>query len=308
MRFADLKKPGAVRLAVVCLLCSLAGPALAAQDAPRIDGRRTVRAGLPDTDSPAESSVENRTVTFQKEYLQAMAEYAGWDYVYVKAPWGKCLDMMKSGGIDVLLDASKTPERLQEYDFSSESMGTEMCCLIARSNTRLSYDDFKSFDGMWVGYENGSTIVDSLRNYGSRMGFTFEAEPYESGLAMYTALAEGRIDALVQTNFYSIPSGHVLLAKCYPAPVYIITRKSEPAFKTELDNAMARLFSYNSSFNADIYRANFGNDASQSESFTQQELDYLRTKPVVLVPYGDTQQRRHPQRQRGGTVFAAQLS
>ena len=287
MRSACLKKIGGALLAALCLLGCLAGPALAVDPtaaAAQSSVRRTVRVGLPDTESQNENGGENRTVTFQKEYLQAVAEYAGWDYVYVKTSWGKCLEMMKNDEIDVLLDASKTPERLQDYDFSSESMGTEMCCLIARSNTRLNYDDYAAFNGMRVGYETGSIIVDSLRNYGKKMGFTFEAVPYESGVAMYSALAEGRIDTLVQTNYYSIPSGHVLLAKCDPAPVYIITRKSDPSLKAQLDSAMARLFSYNSSFNADIYRANFGNDASQSESFTQQELDYLKTSPVVLVP------------------------
>jgi signal transduction histidine kinase/ActR/RegA family two-component response regulator len=269
-------------IAAVCLFTLTALPAEAAGKAA---ARRAVRVGLPDTDMAALSDGGDATVTFQKEYLQAVAEYANWDYEYVEASWSDCLRMAKSGEIDVLLDVSRTEDRLQYFDYSNESMGTEMCCLVANSDTDLSYDDYAAFDGMTVGYEDGSTIVDSLRDYAKAMGFSFQAEAYESTSKLYTALDAGQIDALIQTNYIDIPSGHVVLAKCDPSPVYIVTSKKNPDLKTELDSAMSRLFSYNPSFNTDLYRKSFEGSTAQSESFTQQELAFLQTKPVVVVPY-----------------------
>jgi signal transduction histidine kinase/AmiR/NasT family two-component response regulator len=282
MRRQAINRLAAGLLAAAAFLALFALPSAAAETAP---ARRTVRVGLPDTDMAAISDGGNTTVTFQKEYLQAVAEYANWDYDYVEASWLDCLKMAESGEIDILLDVSKTDDRLQYFDYSKESMGTEMCCLVAKNDTDITYNDFSAFNTMTVGYEDGSTMIDSLRGYGAEMGFSVAAEAYENSTKLYAALDAGEIDALVQTNYIDIPAGHVILAKCDPSPVYIVTSKKNPALKTELDGAMAQLFSYNPSFNADLYRKSFEDSTAQSESFTQQELAYLKAKPVVIVPY-----------------------
>jgi len=247
--------------------------------------RRTVRVGISDSDTSSPSGGDNKTVTFEKEYLQAVAEYAGWNYEYVNAPWSECLEMAKNGEIDILMDVSKTDDRLQYFNYSSESMGTEMCCLVGRSDTALHYDDFASFDGITVGYEEGSTMIVSMREYGNRMGFSFNEKPYKSGSEMFAALDNGEIDAAVQTNFLETPDGHVFLAMCDPSPVYIVTSKRVPELKNELDSAMARLFSYSPSFNEDLYREVYGNSTARNSGFTQEETDYLNSDPVVIVLY-----------------------
>jgi ABC-type amino acid transport substrate-binding protein len=61
------------------------------------DGRRTVRIGISDSDTQAASGTENRTVVFMKDYLQAVAGYAGWDCDFVEASWADCLRMLKDG-------------------------------------------------------------------------------------------------------------------------------------------------------------------------------------------------------------------
>ena len=107
--------------------------------------RRTVRVGLPDTDTVSKSGGDNVTVAFEKDYLLGIAEYANWDYEYKAAPWNECLEMLKNGEIDVLLDVSKTDERMAFYDYSAESMGTEMCYMdgyeAARQIRLLGRDD-----------------------------------------------------------------------------------------------------------------------------------------------------------------------
>jgi signal transduction histidine kinase/CheY-like chemotaxis protein len=286
-RRTDMTPAGTGKRIFAAALCLLLLCALLAAPAAALTGhaRRTVRAGVSDADTPGTNGGENRTVAFQKDYLQALAEYANWDLVYVEAPWSECLEMARTGEIDVLVDVSRTQERLAYYDFSSESMGTEMCYLFGRDDTALHYDDFAAFDGMTVGYENGSSIVDSFRQYAEQMGFRFTAKPYISGAAMFAALDAGEVDTVVQNNFYDTPAGHIILAKCSPSPVYIVTSKAVPALKTELDAAMAQLFSFNPSFNADLFEYHFGNAVSQAVGYTQEEMDYLAGKPVVDVYY-----------------------
>jgi len=276
---------GAAAALLVCALLVSFTATVAAATSARASTRRIVRVGITNTDTLTGSGTDNREVAFEKDYLQAVAEYAGWDYVYVQVPWDECIRRLKNGEIDVLLDVSKTEERTAWFDYSSEPMGTELCYLFGRGDTTLRYNDFENFNGMRVGYERGSTIIDSLTQYGREMGFTFEAVPFDSGAQMFKALDAGEIDTAAQTSFYDTPEGHVILAKCCPSPVYIATRKTDPKLVGELNEAMAQLFGYNPSFNAELYRYHFESTFSKTLGYTQQELDYLAKKPVVDVYY-----------------------
>ena len=284
LRRGVLAVVAAVCMMVACLLCPC--PAYSeSSSASAAQTRRSVRVGISDFDSPTTNTGENATVSFERDYLQAVAEYAGWDLVYVEAPWSDCLEKLKSGEIDILTDVSKTDERLEYYDYSSEPMGTEMCCLYTRNDSGLEYGDIPSFDGMTVGYEEGSTLVDSLMDYAQSKGFSVSAVPYGSVTASFEALDSGEVDAVIKTNFVSTPAGHAILARFSPTPVYIATSKVDPTLAVELDDAMAKLFSGNPSFNTDIYDYHFGDEETLSVGYTPEERAYLATNPVVNVYY-----------------------
>ena len=247
--------------------------------------RRTVRIGLRTGEVINDAVQGNSTIQFDKQYLQAVAEYANWDYTYVYGTWAECQEMAKNGEVDVLLDVTKTDERETYLDFSEDAMGTEICYLIGRSDTRLYYNDYEGFNGLKIGYEAGSTMINSLEKYSTEMGFTYQAVEYQNGLDMFSALDNGEIDALVQTNFLEIPDNHVILAKCSSSPVYIATSKRTPELKTELDQAMTSLLSYEPNFNTLLYQKVFKGSSTQISGYTKEETAYLSTDPVVYVAY-----------------------
>jgi signal transduction histidine kinase/CheY-like chemotaxis protein len=247
--------------------------------------RRTVRIGLQDTDTVTPEGGDNRIISFIKDYAQAVADYAGWNCTYVPGSWEDCLEREKEGSIDILFDVSLTEDRLAYFNYSSEAMGTEMTILYGRSDTKLKYNDFTHFNGMKVACEKGSTISDSFSDYAKLNNFTFTAVFYASGAVMFDALAQGEVDAVVQTNFYDAPKGYVILAKCSPSPVYIVTPKSDVKLTSELDNAMTLLFSFNPRFNADIYQYHFSTSVAQTSEYTVDEEAYLLSHPVVNVYY-----------------------
>ena len=282
MRGHGQAKRCAAFLAFLCLLLFLVNSAFAASEVP---GRRAVRVGLPDADITEQMGVDNLSVTFTKEYMQAIAQYAAWDYVYVPASWNDCLEMARNGEIDILFDVSKTAEREQFYNYPSEAMGMEMCLLITNKDSQLNYNDFAAFNGMRIGYEKGSDIIDRLRTYSKEMGFSFQEQVFPGGVDMLAALKAGQIDAYVQTNYLAVPDDTVIIAKCNPAPIYIITSKKNPFLKAEFDYAITQLLAYNPNFNADIYNKIFRNNNTKSEGYTKQEKAYLQTKPVVKMIY-----------------------
>jgi signal transduction histidine kinase/CheY-like chemotaxis protein len=245
-----------------------------------------VKVGLIEGDTNPISGKINETTAFQKDYVQAIADYANWTPEYHIDGWANLLSRTASGDLDLLLDVSKTSERENQYNFSSQEMGTEMACLYARKDTDLAYDDYTGFDGMKVGYELGSTILDSFQAYANDNSFTFTAVSYTSRNEMLSAVQNGDVDAFIQTNYYDVSQSNViLLAECKPAPVFIATTKTRSELIGELDNAMSLLFRYNPGFNLDLYRYHFATSASQETAYTKDELAYLKSKPSVAFYY-----------------------
>ncbi len=272
----------AMLLATICFLFTFSLCSSANEELPP---HRTVRVGLPEHEPSADGRSDSKNSIFDKQYLQAIAEYSNWEFTYVGAPWKQCLEMTETGELDLLMDVTKTADRLPYLDFSKEAMGMEMCYLIAAENSRLSYNDYPAFNGLRVGYEEGGTILGDLMDYGQAMGFTVQGRAYHSNREMYTALQTGEIDAIVQTSYVEIPTGFVVLCKCAPSPVYIATSKKTPELKRELDKAMTQLLLYNPDFNAYIYQKIFGSTQTQNERYTSQEQAYLAAQPVVKVYY-----------------------
>lgn len=246
--------------------------------------KRSVRVGLSDTESINPTNQVNENSAFLQDYIQAVSEYANWDYHYVQKDWAELLNDLKNGDLDVLMDVSKTTERESYFDFSSDSMGTEWVCLYGRQDTTVSYNDYASFNGMTVGCEGGSTIIQSWAEFGKEHNFSFTTKSYANNAALFRGLDNKEIDAAVTNSFFLVPNDHALLAKCLPDPVYIATNKNVPALKTELDEAMSSLFAYNPSFNTDLYQYHFGKSFAQT-AFTEEEKAYLATKPVINVYY-----------------------
>jgi signal transduction histidine kinase len=243
---------------------------------------RNVKVGMLSDDSI--SDVDKDITSFLKDYIEAVAEYASWNIEYVSSSWSDLIDKLEKGTIDVMLDVSKTSQRETYFDFSSEPMGTEMTCLYGKSDTKLSFNDYSGFNGMTVGYENGSTIIDSLSQFAQDNGFSFTPKAYENTKAIFDGISNGEVDTGVTTNYYSAGSSFALLAKCQPSPIYIATNKAVPALKKEVDEAMTFLFNYNPAFNSDLFEYHFGSSLSEI-AYTAEEKAYLAAKPTVNVYY-----------------------
>lgn len=272
--------------ALSLLMTSAPGFALAATDSATTSAvPRTVRVGLPESGVMDGDSSGSESTVFMEDYVQAVAQYANWNCEYVEGSWEECLQRLKSGDIDVLLEVSKTDERQANMDFSDSAMGTEVCYLYGKDDGGSSYGDYAAFDGMTVGCETGGAAIESLRELGADKGFRFTAKEYDTGAAMFAALDVGELDGVATSSFYEAPDGYAVLAECSPSPVYIATCKADPSLKVQLDAGMTQLLKYNPGFNNDIYELYFGSTSMKSEEYTRQELDYLHTNPVVDVYY-----------------------
>jgi len=238
----------------------------------------TVRVALPYSEDM------NDSLPFYREYTEAISEYANWKLEYITCAWTEMFPKIQNGNVDLLVDITPTAERSQYLSYSSQPMGTELCYLYAKEDTPLHYDDFTAFNGMKVGYLDGSTIVESFQSYATASGFTFTAVPYQTNAASFAGLDKGEVDTVAQTNFFPVPSGHVVISKCSPAPVYFAMRKDDTKLN-QLNEAMALLLSYNPNFNNDLFNYYFTSVLSQTSAFSKEEVAYLNSNPEVYMVY-----------------------
>lgn len=240
--------------------------------------KKLVRIGVVDGE-------DEQNKAFQEAYFKALAQYVGWKCEFTYLPWDECLNGLKSGEIDFLSDVSITEERRSYMDFSAQPMGTEICYLYGSKDTTLAYDDFEAFNGIRVGYEEGSTLMDTFRAFADDSGFTFTAVPYQTDPDATDAMNAGDIDAVIQTSFLRPSGGNKVLARCGLGLVYIAVSKVKPGLKAELDNAMMQLLSLYPNFNAEIHDHYFGTNSEQVIGYTAGEEAYLESKPDVTVYY-----------------------
>ncbi len=279
----NIRKNSRLEKALVCVLLFavlvlfLIRPAFADEITGTAENQE-VRVGIVDGEDE-----ENKN--FQIAYFKALAQYAGWKCEFVPLTWDECLNGLKNGKIDFLSDVSITEERSAYMDFSAQPMGTEICYMYGSQNTALSYNDFKAFNGIRVGYEEGSTLLDSFQSFADASGFTFTAVPYKTDTDAVNAMNAGDVDVVIQTNFLQPSGGSKVLARCGLGLVYIAASKAKPELKEEMDNAMMQLMSIHPNFSSDIHEYYFGANYEQTIGYTAEEKAYLESKPVVTCYY-----------------------
>ena len=246
--------------------------------------RREVSVGIPSVELTTTGQT-NETTAFFQDYLQAVAEYAYWNYTFVSAGWNELLTKAINGDIDVLVDVSKTAEREQKLNFSSQPMGTETCYLYATGDTMVAYNDYSAFNGYKIAYEEGGAIIDAFTALGTEKGFTFDKVGFSTAKEMFAALDNGEVNAVATNNFYDVPASYTVICKCKQDSVYITTKLSDSTLKTQLDDAMSLLFAYNPSFNSDLYNYHFSRTASQAFAFTKEENAYIAQKNTINFYY-----------------------
>ena len=81
---------------------------------------------------------QDRKSGYSYEYLQAVANYTGWEYEYVSGGWSELYDALLNGEIDLLAGLSHTEERAALMNYPAYEMGVESYYLYKRAGMRRS--------------------------------------------------------------------------------------------------------------------------------------------------------------------------
>ena len=251
-------------------------------------GKKTVRVGWFESPFNVTDSFGGRS-GYAYEYQQKVAAYTGWEYEYVTASWPELLQMLERGEIDLLSDVSYKEERAQNMLYSALPMGEEEYFIYVSSrNTRITLDDYASFNGKRVGINKGSVQKDYFAAWAEKYGVETEIVELTSGEKdSLQMLNSGELDMYVGTSIIKDGGNAdrpLPICKVGSSPFFFAVNKARPDLLKELDAAMSRIQDESRYYSQQMYKKYFYINVFGAY-FTPAENEWLARHGVVRVGY-----------------------
>ncbi|WMI82209.1 transporter substrate-binding domain-containing protein [Anaerotignum sp. MB30-C6] len=223
---------------------------------------------------------------YSYDYLQAIAQYTGWEYEFITAStFSECLDLLKNGEIDIMGFLLKTPQRQEVYEYANLPSGISMSLLVTdKENQNLAYEDFESFHGMTVGIQEGLARNAGFQKYCEENGFMVRTIVYSSIEEVLAAMQTNQVDAALISSNQNSPESRII-AKFDINSVYYATTKGNTKVLNELNHALERIKAASPTFDDNLYRKHFEFTDGQPAVLSREEMLYLKEHPTVQILY-----------------------
>lgn len=274
-----MRKKGFARLLCVLLILSGIVSAFIPKNTNAEDTRK-IRVGFYQLEGYQEMDEEGNPGGYGYEYLQKLAQYTGWEYELVEGSWNECLEMLKSGEIDLLGGIMQNDERMEELEFARLSSGTSLMYLLSKQDAGYHYEDFEAFDGMTVGELKGDIQNQVFTEYCSKNNFSVNHKIYNSTEEMCSALEQGEVDAILVSIIGQI-GDYSIIGKVSAWPFYFAVAKGDTELLTELNEGMEQIYTKDSAYNANLYDKYYAN--SMVTTLTKEEESYIESSGEIQV-------------------------
>ena len=266
-------------LAVACALSLLSvSPCFAADVS--AEGRTVVRIGFSDYPGFTEKTSDGGCEGYAPDLLDEIARYTDWDYEYINDTWMNLLERLKTGDIDFVCVAQKTEDRVRDYLFSDFSIGSESSYLYTRNDeTRYYYADYDHFDGMLVGFLDGSFQNSRLAQCAEQYGFTYRSRMFATEDEAYAALDAGEVDAVSMGSIAALP-GRRFISRFGADPFYFMTGKNNADVLATLNFGLGMVKSSSPFLESELFEKHFTNRA------VGRELALTREQKELIDRYG----------------------
>ena len=272
----------AVALAALTVLsATVPAPAFAADSDQQV---KTVRVGwLVNNEDFQEGTPGERLSGWGYEYLQTLSYYTkGWRYEYVSGTFTELMDMLEAGEIDLMPNISYSEEREQKLLFSSNPEGTERYYIYARPDRDdLAKGDPQALQGLTIGCNSGvmQTIVG--QQWLADEGVTCTYKEIDTGSALFEALADGEVDAVIMNDTISSPDASPMFY-VGSSDYYFAVPKSRPDLMDDINAAMTSISRVNPRYNDEV-KSSYSAQNSGSSSLTGPEASWLKANGNAIT-------------------------
>lgn len=265
----------AVALAALAVLsATMPVPAFAADSDQQV---KTVRVGwLVNNAGFQEGTPGERLSGWGYEYLQTLSYYTkGWQYEYVSGTFTELMNMLEAGEIDLMPNISYSEEREQTLLFSSNPEGTERYYIYAKPDRDdLAKGDPQALQGLTIGCNAGvmQTIVG--QQWLADQGITCTYKEIDTGGALFEALSDGEVDAVIMNDTISSPDASPMFY-VGSSDYYFAVPKSRPDLMNDINAAMTAIARVNPRYNDEV-KSSYSAQNSGSSSLTGPEVSWLK--------------------------------
>ena len=193
-------------------------------------------------------------------YMQCTFSYIGYDKTAKE-----CEEMLRNGELNIYTAAKRTPEREQEFVFSTYPAITATTCMnIKRGNTSVIAGDYSTYNGLKIGLLERHTYNDSFKQFVAEKGFDCEIVYYTTPTELSNALIDGKVDALVD-SYIRTPEDEITIENFGETPYYFMARKENQSLIDELDRAIDEMNIETPNWRSDLYNIYYGSQNSNTE-------------------------------------------
>lgn len=272
----------AVALAALAVLSTIMpAPAFAADSDQQA---KTVRVGwLVNNEGFQDGTPGERLSGWGYEYLQTLSYYTpGWRYEYVSGTFTELMDMLEAGEIDLMPNISYSEERAQKLLFSSNPEGTERYFIYAKPDRDdLAKGDPQALQGLTIGCNPGVMQTFVGQQWLANEGITCTYKEIDTGGALFDALANNEVDAIITNDTTSSPSASPMFY-IGSSDYYFAVPKSRPDLMDDINAAMSAIARVNPRY-IDEVKSNYSAQNSGSSSLNGTETSWLKANGNTIT-------------------------
>lgn len=229
----------AVCLAVAGALAFVPGIAFATFDGSQHDN--TVRVGVVEQAGSAQRDGNGVLRGFDAEFMNRVAQYAGFDMQYTfYSDFNELLDAVETGEVEMAAGISKTPEREQRFLYAERKIGSGKLNLRVRpDDDRYEYGNVEQIAHMRVGAIDGSIMADKALEWAKEAAIELSLTTYAGEDELVSALFAGKIDGAFVNSSVLTDCREVLVLDVID--YFVVFNKNARDLKNAVDSAMNRI-------------------------------------------------------------------
>ena len=219
------------------------------------------------------------------EYLQKIASLTGWNYEYVYASFGECLEMLENGEIDLMGDVSYTLDRSRRMRFSAYPQGSEEFCLFTnRKHEALAQGGYSALEGCRIGVNSGTYSEMLLGQWLETKRIHATIVPYADDQKLTQALSDGTVDAIVAPGLV-MDSDAISITSIGGGDYYFAVTPKRIDLLSELNAALAEINTSDSNYSRNLV-VQYENKSIRNFVLNRQEKKWLEAhQNTIRVGY-----------------------
>lgn len=249
--------------------------------------KKTVRVAWYERDGLFEIGKDGKIYGFGIDYLNAISEYTGWEYEFMKGTRAQCIDYVETGLADIMFPVN-VEEDFTNAKLIREIIGEDYGYIYkAANNLQLNFEDVQSFKKVTLGVERRSGLLSDLKRYceSNKIKF-YDIVMYDTLDEMRKDLSDGKIDAFVADSFVQLDNLKVV-GKFSSHPVTVVTNGDY--IWENLNDATERIKVENPNFFIDLKGKYFEEGSKNSIEYTKEERVFLSMHHTYKVALSSEQ-------------------